>query len=87
MSYTMTINELENTARVRRLCVGNSDPVFISDEDGNEQMVLLDMNLYRTLYAKQKIYQMIAEAEQDIAEGRCCDAREAMAEIFGTVRV
>ena len=70
MSYTMTMKELGDTQRVRRMCVGNSDPIFVSGENGEEQMVLLDAGIFRELYARHQIYRKIEESERDFAEGR-----------------
>ena len=38
------------------MCVGNSDPIFVSGENGEEQMVLLDAGIFRELYARHQIH-------------------------------
>lgn len=85
MSFTLPIKELSDPQRVKRMCVGNSDPIFISDDDGCEQMVLLDAALFQKLYAKHHIYKMIEEGETAIAEGRVQNAFDAVEEVWGSI--
>ena len=87
MSYTMTMTELGDTQRVRRMCVGNSDPIFVSGEDGKKQMVLLDASIFRELYAKYQIYRKLEESERDFAEGRHQDAYELLTDVFAPAHV
>ena len=87
MSYTMTMTELGDTQRVRRMCVGNSDPIFVSGEDGKEQMVLLDAGIFRELCAKHQIYSKLEESERDFDEGRHQDAYEMLADVFAPAHV
>ena len=87
MSYMMTMTELGDTQRVRRMCVGNSDPIFVSGEDGKEQMVLLDAGIFRELYARHQIHRKIEESERDFAEGRHQDAYEMLTDVFAPAHV
>ena len=87
MSYTMTMTELGDTQRVRRMCVGNSDPIFVAGEDGKEQMVLLDAGIFRELYARHQIHRKIEESERDFAEGRHQDAYEMLTDVFAPAHV
>lgn len=87
MSYTMTMKELGDTQRVRRMCVGNSDPIFVSGENGEEQMVLLDAGIFRELYARHQIHRKIEESERDFAEGRHQDAYEMLTDVFTPAHV
>ena len=87
MSYTMTMKELGDTQRVRRMCVGNSDPIFVSGENGEEQMVLLDAGIFRELYARHQIHRKIEESERDFAEGRHQDAYEMLTDVFAPAHV
>ena len=83
MSYTMPINELSDTRRVRQMCIGNADPIFISDDDGNAQMVLLDAAVFQELYGKLHAYKKLAEAEEDVSTGQVCDAYDVLNDVFG----
>lgn len=82
MSYTMTLTEFQDTQRVRRMCIGNSDPIFVSGEDGKEQMVLLDAGIFRDLYARYQVYRKLDASEKDFSEGRHQDAYEMLNEVF-----
>ena len=82
MSYTMPINELSDTRRVRQMCIGNADPIFISDDDGNAQMVLLDAAVFQELYGKLQVYKKLAEAEEDVSTGRVCDAYDVLNDVM-----
>ena len=87
MSLTMTMTEFQDTQRVRRMCVGNSDPIFVSGDDGEAQMVVLDAGIFRELYAKHQIYKKIEESERDFAEGRHQNAYEMLTDVFSPAHV
>ena len=87
MSLTMTMTEFQDTQRVRRMCVGNSDPIFVSGDDGEAQMVVLDAGIFRELYAKHQIYKKLEESERDFAEGRHQDAYEMLTDVFSPAHV
>ena len=87
MSHTMTMAEFQDTQRVRRMCVGNSDPIFVSGDDGEAQMVVLDAGIFRELYAKHQIYKKLEESERDFAEGRHQDAYEMLTDVFAPAHV
>lgn len=87
MPYTLTMREFEDTARVRRMCIGNSDPIFVSDDEGDAQMVVLDAKLFHDLYMCHQVDKKLEESENDFAEGRYQDAYEMVSEVLGAVRV
>ena len=87
MSYTMTMKELGDAQRVCRMCIGNSDPIFVSGENGEEQVVLLDAGVFRELYARHQIHRKIEESERDFAEGRHQDAYEMLTDVFAPAHV
>ena len=87
MSYTMTMTEFEDTQRVRRMCVGNADPIFVSGENGEAQMVVIDARIFRNLYAKHQIYAKLEESELDFAEGHHQDAYEMLTDVFAPAHV
>ena len=86
MAYVMQLNEIGNGEKLRGLCRGSSDPVFVA-ADGEEELVVLNMTTYRELYAKFQIYQRLEEGERDVAEGRESDAFEMLERVAGGVRV
>ena len=86
MAHTLQMNELANGEKLRVLCRGNSDPVFVT-ADGQEEFVILNMSAYRELYAKLQVYQRLDEGERDIAAGRESDAFEMLDRVIGGVRV
>lgn len=83
----MTMAEFQDIQRVRRMCVGNADPIFVSGEDGKAQLVVLDAGIFRELYAKHQIYAKLEESERDFAEGRHQDAYEMLTDVFGSAHV
>lgn len=87
MSYTLTMKEFEDTQRVCRMCIGNSDPIFVSDDGGDAKMVVLDANIFHDLYMRYQVDKKLEESENDFAEGRSQDAYEMLNEVFGSVRV
>ena len=73
MPMIMPIKEFGNAEKVRSVCLNATDPIFISS-DGREDMVLLNIGLYKDLCAKMEIYKRLDEGERDVAEGRESDA-------------
>jgi len=69
MSYTIRLEELGDAEKVYRSCANSPDPIFISAH-GREEMVLMNLSVYRDLYAKLQVYQKLEEGEADIAAGR-----------------
>ena len=86
MAYVMQMSDLGNGEKLRGLCRGSSDPVFVA-ADGQEELVVLNMTAYRNLYAKMQIYERLEEGEQDVKAGRESDAFEMLNRVSGGVRV
>jgi len=77
MAYTIQLEDLCDTEKVYRSCENSSDPIFISAH-GQEKMVLLNLSVYKSLYAKLQVYQRLEEGEADIAAGRESNAFEML---------
>lgn len=77
MSQTIAFEDLKNASDLSRWSSAGSDPVFVSS-NGKEEMVLLNIALYRQLFARAQVYQKLEEGEADVAAGRESDAFEML---------
>lgn len=61
-------------------CRKNREAVFIT-KNGREDTVLMSSADYRQMKAKLELLQMLAEADEDIREGRVADMPETFTEV------
>lgn len=74
------IKDLRNTTEISNLCHEHDDPVFIT-KNGYGDLVVMSMPVYNRLTAMNELYRKIAEAEQEIKEGKLLDGPVALAEL------
>ena len=86
MPMVMPIKEFGNADKVRSVCLNATDPIFVSS-DGKEDMVLLNIGLYKELFAKIEVYRKLDEGERDAAEGRESDAFAMLDRLGASCRV
>lgn len=80
---TISMQELQNTAEVQRLCAETEGPVFVT-ENGAERLVVMNPDYYKQY--EQALWQMyeatlIQEGLEDLRAGRMVDGPAALAEI------
>ncbi len=78
MPQIIPIKELKNTTKVSEMCHASNEPVFVT-KNGYGDMVLMSMETYETQIRMQQIYRDLEISEQQAAEGRTMDARQALA--------
>jgi len=77
MPQIIPIKDLKDTARISEMCHASDEPIYVT-KNGYGDMVFMSMETYEHMQGMNPIYRDIARAEQDIAEGRVQDAREAL---------
>ncbi len=77
MPQIIPIKELKDTARISEMCHASDEPIYVT-KNGYGDMVFMSMETYEQMQGMNAIYRDVARAEQDIAEGRVQDAREAL---------
>lgn len=80
MPKIIPIKDLKNTSSISEMCHSTDEPVFVT-KNGYSDMVVMSNQAYDKLVEKIRLYQMIAEAEQDIEEGNVLDGEEVLSEM------
>lgn len=79
MTKCIPIKEMKNTATFARLVEESSDPVIVT-KNGYEKFAVMTVEKLDSLRldaARVRLYDHIAQAEQDFSEGRIVDANES----------
>ncbi|MDR1069278.1 MAG: type II toxin-antitoxin system Phd/YefM family antitoxin [Gracilibacteraceae bacterium] len=77
MPQIIPIKNLKNTGEISKLAHEAPGPIFIT-KNGYGDMVLMSMETYEKNLYLQDVYEKLAEAEDDIAEGRVTEARASL---------
>ncbi len=80
MPSIMPIKELKDTSAISEKCHNTDEPIFIT-KNGYGDMVLMSIELYEAIQKKWSMYSEIAVSEQQIAEGKVMDARNALSAV------
>lgn len=80
MPKIIPIKELKNTSNISELCHSTDDPVFVT-KNGYSDMVVMSNQAYDKLIDQIRLYQMVAEAEQDMEEGNVLDGEAVLSEM------
>ena len=80
MPKIIPIKDLKNTSSISEMCHSTDEPVFVT-KNGYSDMVVMSNQVYDKLVEKIRLYQMVAEAEQDIEEGNVLDGEEVLSEM------
>ena len=68
------IRDLRNTNEISERCRQSAEPIFVT-KNGYGDMVIMSMDAYERDLALAELYRNLAEAEEDISEGRVEDAK------------
>lgn len=80
MPKIIPIKDLKNTSSISEMCHSTDEPVFVT-KNGYSDIVVMSNQAYDKLVEKIRLYQMVAEAEQDIEEGNVLDGEEVLSEM------
>ena len=76
MPRIIPIRDLKNTAAISQMCSESSDPVYT--KNGYGDMVIMSMKAYEEKMAMLDVYAKLAEAEEELSQGKTVDARAAL---------
>ncbi len=77
MPQIIPIKDLKDTANVSELCHTLNEPIFIT-KNGYGDMVLMSMDYYESVRRKWEMYDDLDVSEEQIAQGKTKDAKEAL---------
>jgi PHD/YefM family antitoxin component YafN of YafNO toxin-antitoxin module len=80
MPQIIPIKDLKDTSGVSELCHRLKEPVYIT-KNGYGDMVLMSMELYEEQRRKWEMYSDIELSEEQIAQGKTKNAKEALASV------
>lgn len=85
MPRIIPIRDLKDTAAISQMCQESSEPIYVT-KNGYGDMVIMSMRAYEEKLSLLDIYEKLAEAEEDLEQGKTLDARaglEALREKYG----
>ncbi len=76
MPRIIPIRDLKDTAAISKMCGESTDPIYIT-KNGYGDMVIMSMRAYEEKLAVLDVYAKLAEAEEQLSQGKTVDARAA----------
>ena len=80
MPRIIPIRDLKDTAAISQMCNESNEPVYIT-KNGYGETVIMSMKAYEEKMYLMDVYAKLAEAEDEIREGKLVDARQALKEL------
>lgn len=80
MPRIIPIRDLKDTAAISQMCNESQEPVYIT-KNGYGDMVIMSMKTYEEKMWILDVYAKLAEAENEIREGKTVDAHTALKEL------
>lgn len=86
MAHIIPIRDLKNTAAISQMCNESNEPIYVT-KNGYGDMVIMSMKTYQERMRILDIYERLAKAEDEIAEGKVVDARSNLKALREKYRV
>ena len=80
MPRIIPIRDLKNTTGISPMCNESAEPVYITKK-GYGDMVIMGMKAYEEKLYMLDVYSRLAQAEEEIHEGKAIDDRKALKEL------
>ena len=80
MPRIIPIRDLKDTAAISQMCSESDEPVYIT-KNGYGDMVIMSMKAYEEKMYLLDVYAKLAEAEEEVREGKTSDARQKLKEL------
>ncbi len=77
MPRIIPIRDLKDTAAISQMCSESTEPVYIT-KNGYGDMVIMSMKAYEEKMSLLDVYAKLAEAEEELQDGKTVDARTAL---------
>lgn len=72
MPKIIPIRDLKNTSEISQMCKEAAEPIYIT-KNGYGDMVIMSVEMYEKKLSLLDVYNKLAEAEAQIAEGKVLD--------------
>ena len=80
MPQIIPIKDLKDTSGISELCHSTKEPIYIT-KNGYGDMVLMSMELFEEQRKKWEMYSEIELSEEQIAQGKTKNAKDALASV------
>ena len=77
MPRIIPIRNLKNTNEISRICHNADEPIFVT-KNGYGDLVVMSMERYETAMRRLEVLDKIAEAEEDVRQGRVLPAEDSL---------
>lgn len=77
MPRIIPIRDLKDTTAISQMCSESSEPIYIT-KNGYGDMVIMSMKAYEEKFALLDVYEKLAEAEEQLSQGKIVDAHAAL---------
>ena len=77
MPRIIPIRDLKDTAAISQMCSESTEPIYIT-KNGYGEMVIMSMKAYEEKMCLLDVYAKLAEAEEEIREGKTADAHTSL---------
>lgn len=84
MPHIIPIKDLKDTSGVSELCHSLKEPIYIT-KNGYGDMVIMSMELFEEQHKKWEMYSEIELSEEQIAQGKAKNAKDALASVRANV--
>lgn len=80
MPRIIPIRDLKNTSEISKMCQEATEPIFIT-KNGYGDMVIMSVKVYEEKLFMLDVYNKLAAAEAQIAEGKVLDGETSLKSI------
>ena len=77
MPEIIPIRDLKNTNEISQKCHSCDEPIFVT-KNGYGDMVIMSMATYENAMVLNEVYGKLAQAEQQVADGKVLDAKKEL---------
>jgi len=80
MPQIIPIRDLKNTSKISQMCQEATEPIYIT-KNGYGDMVIMSVKMYEEKLFMLEVYNKLAAAEAQIAEGKVLDGDASLKSI------
>jgi prevent-host-death family protein len=80
MPHIIPIRDLKNTSNISNMCREATEPIYIT-KNGYGDMVIMSVKMYEERLSMMDVYNKLAAAETQIAEGKVLDGNTSLKNI------
>lgn len=77
MPQIIPIRDLKNTSEISEMCKNATEPIFIT-KNGYGDMVIMSMEMYEKKMFLLDAYTKLADAEEQVKQGKLLDAEKEL---------